>query len=123
MVQQAVKDLIRFSLVRSAHDVSEGGLFITLVECGIPRGLGFDITTDAEIRRDAFLFGEAQGRIVVSVAPSRETEFIDYMIKTEVPFSVLGHVTRGDCRIDDVSYGFIFDLMKEYNSALQEAVE
>jgi len=123
MVQQAVKDLIRFSLVRSAHDVSEGGLFITLVECGIPRGLGFDITTDAEIRKDAFLFGEAQGRIVVSVAPSRETEFIDYMIKTEVPFSVLGHVTRGDCRIDDISYGFIFDLMKEYNSALQEAVE
>jgi len=87
-VQQAVKDLIRFSLVRSAHDVSEGGLFITLVECGIPRSLGFDITTDAEIRKDAFLFGEAQGRIVVSVAPSRETEFIDYMIKTEVPFSV-----------------------------------
>jgi len=123
MVQQAVKDLIRFSLVRSAHDVSEGGLFITLVECGIPRGLGFDITTDAEIRKDAFLFGEAQGRIVVSVAPSRETEFIDYMIKTEVPFSVLGHVTRGDCRIDDISYGFILDLMKEYNSALQEAVE
>ncbi len=123
MVQQAVKDLIRFSLVRSAHDVSEGGLFITLVECGIPRGFGFDITTDAEIRKDAFLFGEAQGRIVVSVAPSRETEFIDYMIKTEVPFSVLGHVTRGECRIDDVSYGFIFDLMKEYNSALQEAVE
>jgi len=122
-VQQAVKDLIRFSLVRSAHDVSEGGLFITLVECGIPRSLGFDITTDAEIRKDAFLFGEAQGRIVVSVAPSRETEFIDYMIKTEVPFSVLGHVTRGECRIDDISYGFICDLMKEYNSALQEAVE
>ncbi len=122
-VQQAVKDLIRFSLVRSAHDVSEGGLFITLVECGMAKSLGFDITTDAEIRKDAFLFGEAQGRIVVTVAPSRETEFIDYMIKTEVPFSVLGHVTRGECRIDDVSYGFIFDLMKEYNTALQEAVE
>lgn len=122
-VQQAVKDLIRFSLVRSAHDVSEGGLFITLVECGMPRNLGFDITTDAEIRSDAFLFGEAQGRIVVSVAPSRETEFIDYMIKTQVPFSVLGHVTRGECRIDDISYGFICDLMKEYNTALEEAVE
>lgn len=122
-VQQAVKDLIRFSLVRSAHDVSEGGLFITLVECGMPRNLGFDITTDAEIRSDAFLFGEAQGRIVVSVAPSRETEFIDYMIKTEVPFSVLGHVTRGECRIDDISYGFICDLMKEYNTALEEAVD
>jgi phosphoribosylformylglycinamidine synthase len=121
-VQQAVKDLIRFSLVRSAHDVSEGGLFITLLECGMPKCLGFDITTDAEIRKDAFLFGEAQSRIIVSVAPSRETEFIDYMLKRDVPFSVLGHVTRGECRIDDISYGFICDLMKSYNSALEEAV-
>ncbi len=114
-VQQVVKDLIRFSLVRSAHDVSEGGLFITLLECGIPKCLGFDITTDAEVRKDAFLFGEAQSRIIVSVAPSRETEFIDYMLKTEMPFSVLGHVTRGECRIDDISYGFICDLMREYS--------
>lgn len=122
-VQKAVRDLIRFSLVRSAHDISEGGLFITLLECGMPKCLGFDITTDAEIRKDAFLFGEAQSRIVVSVTPSRETEFIDYMLKTEVPFSVLGHITRGECRIDDISYGFICDLMKEYNSALQMSVE
>lgn len=121
-VQQVVKDLIRFSLVRSAHDVSEGGLFITLLECGIPKCLGFDITTDAEVRKDAFLFGEAQSRIIVSVAPSRETEFIDYMLKTEMPFSVLGHVTRGECRIDDISYGFICDLMREYNLALDKAV-
>ena len=121
-VQQVVKDLIKFSLVRSAHDVSEGGLFITLLECGMPKYLGFDITTDAEVRKDAFLFGEAQSRIIVSVVPSRETEFIDYMLKTETPFSVLGHVTRGECRIDDISYGFICDLMKEYNLALEKAV-
>jgi len=122
-VQKAVRDLIRFSLVRSAHDISEGGLFITLLECGMPKCLGFDITTDAEIRKDAFLFGEVQSRIVVSVTPSRETEFIDYMLRADVPFSVLGHITRGECRIDDISYGFICDLMKEYNSALQMSVE
>lgn len=118
-VQEAVRDLIRFSLVRSAHDISEGGLFMALVECGMPKGLGFDITTDAEIRTDAFLFGEAQGRVVVSVSPTRETEFIDFMIGKEVPFSALGHVTKGEVRIDDISYGFICDMRREYETAIE----
>ena len=118
-MQQTVANLIRFSLVLSAHDVSEGGLFITLMESGMPKGLGFDITMDAEVRKDAFLFGESQGRIVVSVSSTHETEFIDYMLKQEVPFSALGHVTRGEIRIDDVSFGFICDMKKEYDQALE----
>lgn len=36
-----------------------GGIFIALAEMSFPRGLGFDIVTDSEIREDAFLFGEA----------------------------------------------------------------
>ena len=118
-VQKVVEDIIRFSLVLSAHDISEGGLFITLLESGIPKCLGFDITTDAEIRKDAFLFGESQSRIVVSVSSTRETEFIDYMLQQEVPFSALGHVTRGEIRIDDVSFGFICDLKKEYMTGIE----
>ncbi len=122
-MQQAVKDLIRFSLVRSAHDVSEGGLFISLFESGMYHGLGFDITTDAEVRRDAFLFGEAQGRVVVTVSETRETEFIDFMVKSGVPFFALGHVTKGEIRIDDISYGFICDLKKLYDQAIEKNLE
>lgn len=117
-VQNVVEDLIRFSLVLSAHDISEGGLFISLLESGIPKCLGFDITTDAEVRKDAFLFGEAQGRVVVSVSTTRETEFIDFMLQQNVPFSALGHVTKGEIRVDDVSYGFICDLTKDYTESL-----
>ena len=121
-VQKVVGSLIKFSLVLSAHDVSEGGLFISLLESGMPKCLGFDITTDAEIRRDAFMFGESQSRVVVSVSPTRETEFIDYMLKQDVPFSALGHVTRGEMRIDDVSYGFICDVRNNYDQALENAL-
>jgi phosphoribosylformylglycinamidine synthase II len=121
-IQKAVKDLIQFSLVRSTHDISEGGLFITLLESSMPRSLGFDITTDAEIRRDAFLFGEAQSRVIVTVAPSRETEFIDFMLKQNVPFSTIGHVTKGDCRVDDISFGFVSDLKKEYEQAIEKHI-
>ena len=122
-VHKVVTDLIQFSLVRSAHDISEGGLFITLLESGMPRCLGFDITTDAEIRKDAFLFGEAQSRVIVTVAPSRETDFIDFMLKQDMPFFTLGHVTKGDCRVDDISFGFICDLKKEYDQAIEKYIE
>lgn len=113
-VQDCVKKLIHKNLIRSANDVSMGGLFKTLIDSGITRDHGFDITTDAEVRKDAFLFGESQSRIVVSVTPHRETEFIDTMIKIGVPFSALGHVTKEEIRIDDISYGFVSDFQKEY---------
>jgi hypothetical protein len=53
--------LIRKGLINAAHDVSDGGLWTTLVEMALPRGLGFDIVTDSEVREDAFLFGEGTG--------------------------------------------------------------
>ncbi|MBS3806480.1 MAG: phosphoribosylformylglycinamidine synthase subunit PurL [Bacteroidales bacterium] len=119
-VQQAIKDLIEHGLIRSAHDVSEGGLFITLLESAMVRDMGFDITTSADIRTDAFLFGEAQGRIVVSVTSSNETQFVDFMLERDVPFSTLGHVTKSELRIDDDSYGFIHDMKKHYEQALDD---
>ncbi|OFY33791.1 MAG: phosphoribosylformylglycinamidine synthase II [Bacteroidetes bacterium GWF2_38_335] len=119
-IQKAIKDVIRKGLLESAHDVSDGGLFITLVESSIHNNLGFDITSDAEIRLDAFLFGEAQSRIVVSVDPEKEGPFIDYMLDNNIPFSTLGHVTKGQLRVDDLSYGFIEDAKKVYDNALSE---
>lgn len=117
-VQQAVKGLIGSQLVRSVHDVSDGGLFITLVESSIPNELGFDVTTPAEIRTDAFLFGESQSRIVVSVSADKETSFIDYLVERNIPFSALGHVTKQELRIDDISFGFISDIKNIYEGEL-----
>ncbi len=122
-VQQAVRDLIEHGMIRSAHDVSEGGLFITLLESAMVREKGFDITTSADIRTDAFLFGESQGRVVVSVTSSNETQFVDFMLERDVPFSTLGHVTKSELRIDDDSYGFIHDMKKHYEQALDDMME
>ncbi|HDP55203.1 MAG TPA: phosphoribosylformylglycinamidine synthase subunit PurL, partial [Bacteroidetes bacterium] len=120
--QQTLLELIGKSLIQSANDVSDGGLFISLLEGAMPRNLGFDITTDAEIRPDAFLFGEAQGRIVVTVSQSKETHFIDHMIESGIPFTALGHVTKSEIRVDDVSYGFIADMKREFDNALGELI-
>lgn len=122
-IQEAITGLISHYLIRSAHDVSDGGLFVSLAESAMPRDLGFDITCPAEIRKDAFLFGESQGRIVVSVTNSKETDFIDFMMNMKVPFSALGHVTKGELRIDDLSFGFISDIKKSYFSALDKILD
>jgi phosphoribosylformylglycinamidine synthase subunit PurL len=82
-------------------------VFFTLLRAAIPNGLGFDITTAAETRMDSFLFGEAMGRILVEVSPEREDEFVDAMTGLKIPFFTLGHVTKGEVRIDDDSLGYI----------------
>jgi len=106
-LHSVMKSLIQSGFLASANPVSKGGLFFTLLRAGMPSGLGFDITTDAEIRTDAFLFGEAMGRIVVGVYPNKVDEFVDLMSSLKVPFFALGHVTKGEIRIDDDSFGFI----------------
>jgi len=99
--------LIQKELITSASPVGKGGLFFSLMRAGMPTGLGFDITTDAEIRKDAFLFGESMGRLIVGVPQAKADDFVDFMRTTKLPFFTLGHVTRGEIRIDDESFGFI----------------
>ena len=106
-IHDVLKKLSRKGLIKSASPVGKGGLFFTLLRAAIPSGLGFDITSDVEIRPDSFLFGEAMGRILVDVEPEREDEFVDVLTEMEMPFFTLGHVTKGEIRIDDVSFGFI----------------
>jgi phosphoribosylformylglycinamidine synthase len=93
-VQNAVKVLIQKGLINSAHDVSDGGLFITLAESALSGGLGFFITTNPGYRKDAFLFGESQSRVVVSVRPNLRGDFEATLKNLAVEFSNLGVVTN-----------------------------
>ncbi len=122
-VQQTVKMLIREKLINAAHDVSDGGLFITLAEMAMPNELGFDIVTDSEIREDAFLFGEGQGRVVVAVSEDQEDDFLEAMMASGVSFTLLGHVTKGKMMVDDEHYGFIAEAKKVYTEALANQIE
>lgn len=106
-IKDVIANLVKKNLISSAIPVAKGGLFFSLIRSGWVNELGFDITTDAEIRRDAFLFGESMGRIVVTVDTNSVDNFVDFMSESKVPFFTLGHVTKGEIRIDDISYGFI----------------
>jgi phosphoribosylformylglycinamidine synthase len=110
--------LIRQGLINAAHDVSDGGIWTTLVEMALPRGLGFDVVTDSEVREDAFLFGEAQGRAIVTVDQDNEDEFLDLMAQSRVPSMLLGHVTQGKLVVDDERFGTIDEARKVYEEAI-----
>lgn len=106
-IQRALRELHQKNLLQSASPVGKGGLFFTLLRAAIPNGLGFDITSDAETRLDSFLFGEAMGRILLEVNPEKEDDFVDFMTEHKIPFFTLGHITKGEIRIDDKSLGYI----------------
>ncbi len=122
VAQVIAAHLIKKRIINAAHDVSDGGLWTTLVEMGLPNGLGFDIVTDSEVRADAFLFGEAQGRIVVAVNEAGESAFLDVMRLSKVPFLLLGHVTKGKLVIDDEPYGSIEEARAIYENAVPNAM-
>ena len=118
-VQQAVHELIKNKLIVSAHDISEGGLFITLAESGFNRGLGFEvIERSLGIRKDAYWFGEAQGRVVVSVQEGYKQAFTDFMQAMNVPFSELGKVTANEMIIDNENWGRINEWKEKYDDAI-----
>ncbi len=120
LVQGVVKKLIQKKLIESAHDVSDGGLFVTLAESAMPRNLGFNIETDFDCRADAFLFGEAQSRVVVSVSEEKLDDFVDILAASDLEFSNLGTVTGGEILIDDESFLHITEAKELYENSLEK---
>lgn len=98
-------------LLKSAHDVADGGLFQALAEKAIEGGHGFTIDTHPDFRKDAFLFGEAQGRVVVTVDESRTKAFERKLHDEGVGFYVLGRVEGDDFTVDGGSWGDLSEWM------------
>jgi phosphoribosylformylglycinamidine synthase subunit PurL len=122
ILQQIVTDCIKNELVESVHDVTEGGLFITLSECGFHRELGFKVSNQNKtLRKDAYWFGESQSRVVVTV----KAENVN-MFKTKLgafPFELLGEVTKASVMMDGESWGNIQDWKMRYDNAIQDKME
>ncbi len=115
-----LRQLIAERLVRSAHDVSDGGLFVTLMECAMPRTLGFTVSSPAGLRKDAWLFGEAQSRVVVSVAPERIEAFERFLCECQQPFTRIGEVRGDRVYIDNTDWGPVREWADTYEHRLEE---
>jgi phosphoribosylformylglycinamidine synthase subunit PurL len=98
-LQRALLEMADGRLLRSAHDASEGGLAVALAESAIgdpERVMGLEADVEDELPVAALLFGEAQGRAVVSCDPSNLDEVLEIAARHAVPARHIGSVGSPD---------------------------
>jgi phosphoribosylformylglycinamidine synthase len=137
-VQNAVRELIRAGLVKSAHDCSEGGLAVALAECCFnpDRLFGADVDLrdcpmggqDQTGHRPVAtaLFNESQSRIIISVAPDKAERTMSLLRNRGVPHQQLGTVGGEQLRVrvnEDLLAWPITDLYDDWWNAIPRAVE
>lgn len=118
LLHATLKRIREKQLAESMHDVSDGGLYISLIESCFFNKLGFSITTDPELRTDAYLFGEAQSRAVISIDPHEQPVLERVLRDAGIAFRLLGTVTEGELTIDGTAYGSIGQVAEKYDNAL-----
>jgi phosphoribosylformylglycinamidine synthase len=112
-VYKALHSAINASLIRSAHDLSEGGLAVAAAEMCIGGRLGLDITPPLSTRD---LFGETTGCLLVEVSPANITRF-EEMFK-DLPYKKLGQVIADPIlKLSETSIT-IEDLTNAFNTPL-----
>jgi phosphoribosylformylglycinamidine synthase len=121
-LQKTILELIKNRLIVSAHDISDGGLFVTLTESAMAasKSLGYSVkTTSHKVRKDAFWFGESQSRVVVSVSKEKKEDF-ETLLKTQnVDFSELGSVVSEKvCQIDGNIWLSVDDAKEVFEATL-----
>ncbi|MBU6342985.1 MAG: phosphoribosylformylglycinamidine synthase subunit PurL, partial [Bacteroidetes bacterium] len=117
--QKAIASLIQKGLLVSAHDCSDGGLFLSLLESAMVNNLGFDIQSKTDLRKDAFLFGEAQGRIIVSVKAENASALEQEVSNLDIPYFKAGKITSSpELLVDGDSLGTLADFTTPYQNTL-----
>ena len=122
-LHEALSALIKTSLLESAHDISDGGLFVALTESAMNGSIGFDVRLPENVRKDVFLFSESQSRAVVSVSLENIKTFEALLHKQAIPFHRLGTVMDTGFIIDDHSFGDTSAWTGLYQNALTSILE
>jgi phosphoribosylformylglycinamidine synthase subunit PurL len=122
-LQDLIKNAIQKKLVKSVHDVSEGGVFVTLMESAMPQNFGFEVISAGGVRKDAWLFGEAQSRVVVSIAASSVNQFEGFLKEEGAIFEKLGIVNDGFIKIDGENWGNIKAWKGKFETVLSNIME
>lgn len=121
-LQQLVANLIQFQNIQSAHDISEGGLMICLLEKSFHNGLGFEVHVTEGMRKDAFWFGEAQSRVVVSATPDKVDSVLNAAASAGVDATVLGKVSDGTITVNGIDFGAVSEWKQQYDTAIEKMI-
>ncbi|MEK4354635.1 phosphoribosylformylglycinamidine synthase subunit PurL [Paenibacillus sp. FSL R5-0475] len=119
----AVLTSIRGGLVRSAHDLSEGGLAVALAESCISGGIGANVELSANgLRSDVALFSESQSRIVLTAAPERAEELKAAIAASGVPVEIIGTVGGDRLRVNLDGASVLDEAVAELKFVWEDAI-
>ena len=129
-LQDLLVALAAKKLVHSAHDISDGGLFVALAEKAImnadaPLGFSVDLenTNHSPYSIQQQLFSEAQGRVIVSISPDKAKEVIAEAMERHVPIRVIGQVVEKDAIIAMNGEELLHFTLEEFSGAYYHALE
>ena len=120
-LQDTLLNLIRKGLIKSAHDISEGGIVSALAECCIinqEKQIGCEVETPIKSRKDFTLFSESQSRIIISVAKDRCNDLESEFKLTNLKFTKLGFVTGSSLKLKDLFEVSVNDLSNIYYNTI-----
>ncbi len=123
MMHQFLANCIKTKMVKSAHDISEGGLMITLLESGFAGDKGFDVSPVVTIRKDAYWFGEAQGRVVLTLSAEKLAAFTALANENNIPVTTLGAVTDNEVIVNGSNWGSINSWKEKYDTAIEKMIQ
>jgi len=126
-LQRALVAIIRAGLVESAHDCSDGGLAVALVESALPGGVGLSVRLPGQqVALEFMLFGEDAGRVVLSCDPIHLPRIKQVAEEYGVFADVLGETGSGRVEITvdgkSVISASIAELREAYEGALERAL-
>lgn len=126
-VQQACLEAVRLGLVKSAHDISEGGLAVTASECCITGGIGAMLSLMDDLDPVSLLFSETQSRIILSISPENLFLLEKLAVKHRVSIDVIGKIggnnlviKKGNKTLIDLS---VKDLSGTYYGSIENIME
>jgi phosphoribosylformylglycinamidine synthase len=120
-LQQLVAELIKEGKLESAHDISEGGLMVTLLESAFFNDKGFEVSSNgSSLRKDAYWLGEAQSRVVVSANASHVAGIQAAAAKHGIKSTIIGKVISNDVIVEGENWGAIATWKNDYNTAIEK---
>ncbi|MBA8792435.1 phosphoribosylformylglycinamidine synthase [Friedmanniella endophytica] len=114
----------RTGLLRSAHDLSDGGLAQALAEACLRHDLGVDVVLREGVDPFVQLFSESTGRVLVSLPEDRVDELERTAAAHQVPTTRLGRVgERGGAYVVSGSFSIPLDeLRARWQATIPEAL-
>ncbi|MCS7083401.1 MAG: phosphoribosylformylglycinamidine synthase subunit PurL [Aquificaceae bacterium] len=92
-LHELLLELSKRELINSCHDVSVGGLLVSILESVFNTSLGLELEFYIEDRLDLFLFSECPTMVIVSVSPSKSLELQNIVESSGLDWMLIGRVS------------------------------